>query len=218
MALNGMLPDSSLRETVIGGRLAKSAARDADSLALAFASKFYRSLRATDTYRSLQGQRDVYASKGPGLAAFPGTSNHGWGTAVDVASNINRFGSVEHRWMQENAGRYGWEHPFWARQGGGREEAWHWEHVRRGRVRHTINRPRGSSLGLGSSGAEVRQLQRDLNKIYAKRGIELTVDGDFGMGTYALVRRFQRARGYFLRNGVVGKWTKSAIARAVKAA
>nr|WP_281171664.1 peptidoglycan-binding protein [Promicromonospora kroppenstedtii] len=64
----------------------------------------------------------------------------------------------------------------------------------------------------------MRQLQRDLNKIYAKRGIEIADDGDFGMGTYALVRRFQRARGYFLRNGVVGKWTKSAIARAVKAA
>ncbi len=137
---------------------------------------------------------------------------------MDFASNINRFGSTEHEWMRANAGRYGWQHPYWARQGGGREEAWHWERSGRARVRHTINRPRGRSLGLGSSGPEVRQLQRDLNKIYAKRGIEIADDGDFGMGTYALVRRFQRARGYFLRNGVVGKWTKSAIARAVKAA
>ena len=42
----------------------------------------------TDSYRTLDVQKDLVARKGlysqGGLAAAPGTSNHGWGSAVDL--------------------------------------------------------------------------------------------------------------------------------------
>lgn len=217
--VNGRLPAGALGAPVFGGKIRKDLVPQTNSLALAFASKFYRSLQATDTYRDRATQETLYkpppVGKGPGLAAYPGTSNHGWGTAIDFSSNINRFSSAEHQWMQKNAPRYGWNHPYWARQGGGREEAWHWEASKKAWFpRHTINYPQGSSIGLGDSGDEVLQLQKDLNKIYRKRGIKIAEDGDYGMGTYALVRRFQRARGYFRKQGVAGKWTKSAVKQA----
>lgn len=211
---NGQYPDSALRDTVIGGRLVPAASRDADSMALAFASHFYRSLTATDTYRTIEAQRRLAVEK-PNLAAEPGTSVHGFGEAVDFASNVPNASSVEHRWMEENGGRYGWVNPAWAKVAS-RFEPWHYEHVRRARVRHAINRPRGSSIGLGSSGPEVLRLQEDLNRVYRGHGIRITEDGRYGMGTYALVRRFQRARGILLKTGVVGKLTKSAVAAAVR--
>jgi hypothetical protein len=83
-------------------------------------------LCVSDSYRSYAGQVDVYARK-PGLAAVPGTSNHGWGLAVDFGCGVERFGSEKHVWMRQNAVRFGWFHPGWAQQGGSRPEAWHWE-------------------------------------------------------------------------------------------
>ncbi len=83
-------------------------------------------LCVTDSYRSYGAQVDVYRRK-PGLAAVPGTSNHGWGLAVDFCGGIQTFGSAEHMWMKANAGRFGWFHPSWAEPSGSKPEAWHWE-------------------------------------------------------------------------------------------
>jgi predicted nucleic acid-binding Zn-ribbon protein len=85
-------------------------------------------LCVSDSYRSYSQQVAVYRQK-PGLAATPGTSNHGWGVAVDFCGGVERFGSAAHEWMRANAGRFGWVHPSWARQGGSKPEAWHWEYV-----------------------------------------------------------------------------------------
>jgi len=63
----------------------------------------------------------------PHLAAVPGTSNHGWGIAVDLSGGINRFGTAEHQWMRRNAPYFGWILPSWAQERGSRPEAWHWE-------------------------------------------------------------------------------------------
>lgn len=54
------------------------------------------------------------------MTARPGTSNHERGLAIDF--NFGN-GSAEHRWMQANAGRYGWlplagEHWHWSVGGG----------------------------------------------------------------------------------------------------
>jgi LAS superfamily LD-carboxypeptidase LdcB len=68
----------------------------------------------------------IYADK-PWLAAVPGTSNHGWGTAVDLCGGVEAFGTATHLWMLENAPAFGWFHPSWAKPGGGRPEPWHWE-------------------------------------------------------------------------------------------
>ena len=85
-------------------------------------------LCVTSSYRPYGAQVAVYREK-PGLAAVPGTSNHGWGLAVDLGCGVERFGSDAHRWMKANAGQFGWIHPDWAQQGGSRPEPWHWEYV-----------------------------------------------------------------------------------------
>lgn len=92
-----------------------------------FKKEFGTDLGITDAYRPLSEQEYLYKIKPPGMAATPGKSNHGWGLAVDFGTGINRFGTPQHEWMKKNAGRFGWKHPEWARQGQPNAEAWHWE-------------------------------------------------------------------------------------------
>ena len=80
----------------------------------------------TDSYRSLQAQSTLFATK-PDLAATPGTSNHGWGLAVDLCGGAEAFGTPEHDWPVSNGPRFGWHHPAWARVDGSRPEPWHFE-------------------------------------------------------------------------------------------
>lgn len=94
----------------------------------AFRNRFGRPLCLTDSYRSLSAQQQLYATK-PGLAAPPGTSNHGWGTAVDVCGGAEAEGSAAHSWLSERGAAFGWVNPGWARSGGNRPEPWHWEFV-----------------------------------------------------------------------------------------
>ncbi|PPK64196.1 D-alanyl-D-alanine carboxypeptidase family protein [Actinokineospora auranticolor] len=82
----------------------------------------------TDSYRPFAAQVRLYASK-PALAAVPGTSNHGWGLAVDLCGGVQSHGTAEYAWMIANAPRFGWSNPPWARPGAGREEPWHWEYT-----------------------------------------------------------------------------------------
>ena len=83
---------------------------------------------AGNSYRSYSQQVAVYAEK-PSLAAVPGTSNHGWGVAVDFACGAERFGSAGYQWLKANGPTYGWTHPSWAEPGGSRPEPWHWEYT-----------------------------------------------------------------------------------------
>jgi LAS superfamily LD-carboxypeptidase LdcB len=83
-------------------------------------------LCVSDSYRSYQDQVAVYRSK-PGLAAVPGTSEHGWGKAVDFCGGVQDSDSSAYQWMKANAGRFGWFHPDWAEPSGSRPEPWHWE-------------------------------------------------------------------------------------------
>jgi len=85
-----------------------------------------RPLCVTDSYRSYAQQVDVYRRK-PELAAVPGTSTHGWGRALDLCGDVQRFGTPAHRWMKAYGPRFGWHHPAWAEPGGSKPEAWHWE-------------------------------------------------------------------------------------------
>ncbi|WP_053206204.1 M15 family metallopeptidase [Jiangella muralis] len=80
----------------------------------------------TDSYRSYEAQVDV-ADRKPGLAAEPGTSEHGWGLAVDVGCGANSFDGALYDWLDDNAGDFGWDNPGWAQPGGSTPEPWHWE-------------------------------------------------------------------------------------------
>ena len=79
-------------------------------------------------YRSYSDQAELYAAK-PGLAAPPGSSNHGFGTAVDLCGDAGREGTVTHRWLDAAGQRFGWIHPDWAQPGGSRPEPWHLEYL-----------------------------------------------------------------------------------------
>jgi LAS superfamily LD-carboxypeptidase LdcB len=126
---NGFLPASTLcpLSTGRGHRLRTDAARAFERLQATYASSLGRPMCVTDSYRSYAAQVDVFARK-PSLAAVPGTSQHGWGLALDLCGGVQLFGSQAHEWMRANAPAFGWHHPQWARQGGRKPEPWHWEY------------------------------------------------------------------------------------------
>lgn len=72
----------------------------------------------TDSYRTFSEQERLAEQKGlysqGGLAATPGTSNHGWGVAVDLDLDDRA-----QAWMRENGWRYGFVEDV-------PREPWHW--------------------------------------------------------------------------------------------
>jgi hypothetical protein len=77
-----------------------------------------------DAFRAHFGRDLVVRS---GYRPNPGTSNHGWGLAVDFGGQMVNFGTSEFQWMSANARRFGWGHAFWAVPGGINPQPWHWE-------------------------------------------------------------------------------------------
>lgn len=107
--------------------LRPDAAVAAAELNLAYRAQFGTDLCITDSYRSLASQQSLHARK-PGLAARPGTSEHGWGMAIDLCGGVETGAGAQFDWLGENAPGLGWHNPDWARAGGqGRYEPWHWE-------------------------------------------------------------------------------------------
>ncbi|WP_420123252.1 M15 family metallopeptidase [Nakamurella sp.] len=100
-----------------------------DQLNTAFKAQFGQDIGITDGYRSYDEQVQCRLAKGS-LYANPGTSNHGWGKAVDIGGccGINTGTGPAFDWLTANAGRYGWNHPAWAQAGGSKPEPWHWEY------------------------------------------------------------------------------------------
>jgi hypothetical protein len=124
MSSNGRLAASALGD-IPGGRLEKSAAHSW----LRLRAKIGRetgiwicptsSRTAYRTYAEQQYFWQLYTSGRGNLAARPGTSNHGWGLAVDVpsvamASAINRYGAS-----------YGWQ----KRWSDAPSEWWHFKYA-----------------------------------------------------------------------------------------
>ncbi|WP_427893081.1 peptidoglycan DD-metalloendopeptidase family protein [Kribbella sp. GL6] len=123
---NGMIPAGKLCAIASGHMLRCDAATAYLKLAAAYRAQFGKTLCITDSYRSYASQVSLYQRK-PSLAALPGTSNHGWGVAVDLCGGIDKYGTPQYLWMKANAPAYGWVHPAWAEPGRNREEPWHWE-------------------------------------------------------------------------------------------
>jgi hypothetical protein len=115
---NGKVPASALAEVgSTGHRLWAPAAESLERL-IADAAKDGVTIGITDSYRSYESQVDVAERKGlysqGGLAAVPGTSDHGWGMAVDL-----KLDDAAQSWMRTNAGRYGFAEDT-------PREPWHW--------------------------------------------------------------------------------------------
>jgi cell wall-associated NlpC family hydrolase len=125
---NGKIPRNSLCELgVYRHALRCDAAASYALMSEAFGAAFGGRLCITDSYRSFDSQVSAFARK-PGLAAVPGTSNHGWALAVDLCGGVHVTGSAEWNWMWANAGRFGFVQPSWAAPGGEKPEPWHWEY------------------------------------------------------------------------------------------
>lgn len=117
---NGQIPAGVLEPIGQGGhRLWGPAAASWRSLVDAAAADGI-DLRITDSYRSYDQQVDLVRRKGlyseGGYGAVPGTSNHGWGLAVDADVTNERTLS----WMRANAYRFGFVEAV-------PREPWHWE-------------------------------------------------------------------------------------------
>jgi cell wall-associated NlpC family hydrolase len=126
---NGLIPPSALCPLGVAGHsLRCDAAAAYRAMSAAFATTFGAPICITDSYRTYASQVRLYGQK-PSLAAVPGTSNHGWGLAVDLCGGIEHYGTAPYAWMKANAGRFGFLHPDWAEPGNGREEPWHWEYA-----------------------------------------------------------------------------------------
>lgn len=114
-------PEYSVRADVLDGLVA---------LDEAYRARFGEHLTINSAYRSYEQQVEVYDPADPNpLAAPPGCSNHGLGTAVDLGGGVQTFGSAQYEWLTVHAEEHGWTHPDWAEPDGRLPEAWHWQSV-----------------------------------------------------------------------------------------
>lgn len=120
---NGQIPSNAMRNIGGGHYLRADAAANFARMNAAFRQAFGRNISITDSYRPIGSQVRLKKQK-PGLAATPGTSNHGWGLALDLGGGINRHGTAQNNWMKRYARQFGF-HPLSGNKG--RLEPWHWE-------------------------------------------------------------------------------------------
>jgi D-alanyl-D-alanine carboxypeptidase len=108
MASNGQLSPTDLNP-IPGGRLRNDAARSWNAMRKHIGEKtgtWICPAGPRSSYRSYAEQQyfwNLYQSGRGNLAAHPGTSNHGWGLACDLASTTMR------RVIDEHGAQFGWQ-------------------------------------------------------------------------------------------------------------
>ncbi|MEV0951529.1 M15 family metallopeptidase [Promicromonospora sp. NPDC050249] len=147
---NGRIPAAVLcpLDFAPGHMLRCDAAERLTALSAEFEREFGHPIPITDSYRSYVAQVAVAHAK-PHLAAIPGTSNHGWGLAVDLSDPISGGTSPEYRWLRVHGPDHGWDNPSWARPDGAKPEPWHFEFFAAGQVPGRAIDP--SDVGNGGS-------------------------------------------------------------------
>ena len=148
---NGRLSAGILKRCGIGNfLLAEPAARACQALVAAAEAAGFQ-VRATGTYRTFAQQEALFLSRyttskldgrptrkwgnvtywqkpKTAMAAAPGTSNHGWGLAVDFAEELDGDTQPESvsskfvKWLIRNAATYGFSAEV-------QSEPWHWRYV-----------------------------------------------------------------------------------------
>ena len=129
---NGEIPDSDLQSLSFSpeSKMNKQAAAAMEEMNKAYKSDTGSNLSINEAYRDCATQiryaRELGAVAAP---APPCRSNHGWGLAADI--NVGGFNSPVYKWLEANAHKYGYVNPPWAKPGGSKPEAWHWEYARK---------------------------------------------------------------------------------------
>lgn len=120
---NGKIPAAALAEIGRGNHRLYAPAAQAFQAMEAAAAADGVTIGVTDSYRSYEEQVDLVRRKGlyseGGLAARPGTSDHGWGLSLDLDLN-----STAQAWMRANGARFGFVEDV-------PREPWHWTFQRR---------------------------------------------------------------------------------------
>jgi|1186.fasta_scaffold331737_2 hypothetical protein len=208
MAANGRLPGSVLAP-IAGGRLRRDAAHAFNAMNAESIRRFGVTLRPTgpvSSYRPISAQVyfwNLYRSGRGNLAAYPGTSNHGWGLAVDFATPqmraiVDRIGA-----------RYGWQ-KRWSDAPG------EWWHIRWREGHYAAAQSGPPTLRRGVRAKSVTTLKRLLHRKgyrqFSRKGSSNVKDRFFGAHCQAAVKRFQR-RHHLHADGIVGPATWAALRR-----
>lgn len=211
MSANGQLTASELSPIAGGGYLRHDAAAAWNAMAAEIYRRTGQRIRVNgpdSAYRNLDRQRywkNYWCSRGACQnAATPGTSNHGWGIAVDVPDYV--------RVLIVQYGRsFGWDRGCsdapW--------ESWHhkwcggWSGKNPGPDYKGGSPNRYPTIRKGTKKrAAVKRAQRHLNR-WNDGMTKPAVDGTFGDKTKKAVKQFQAVHG-LKPDGVVGKntWRK----------
>jgi zinc D-Ala-D-Ala carboxypeptidase len=117
---NGTLPAGVLQPIGQAGHALYAPAAEGWKAAVQAAAADGVTLRVTDTYRTYDQQVELVERKGlyaeGGYGAVPGTSNHGWGLALDA--DVNDPATLS--WLRQNGHRFGFVEAV-------PREPWHWE-------------------------------------------------------------------------------------------
>ena len=130
---NGEIPDSELQSLSFSPqqKLHPKAAEAMEAMNAAYKAETGSDLVINEGYRTFSSQQSLYSSGQ--TQATPGTSNHGWGLAADI--NVGGFSSSIYIWLDENAHKYGFVNPDWAKNRSNpkwyKDEPWHWEYARK---------------------------------------------------------------------------------------
>ena len=139
---NGKWISTAMQKGSLSAQLIKEAAESFDALFSLYEATDFPGkcpLSIVDCYRTYETQVYLKAKLG-GFAATPGTSNHGWGIAVDIGGIASPYTTIKkapqrasafrtpvYQWLFENAWKFGIYNPIGIRSGGGYDEYWHWE-------------------------------------------------------------------------------------------
>lgn len=190
--INGKL--ATTNTVYAGHRLRADAAAAWARLVAAYGQQ----IRITDSYRPYEVQERIFRQRyapqrsgggsygdvrywkgvryvrkpGTAAAAVPGTSNHGWGLALDLADGVNRGSGPVWDWLQANAAHYGWYNPAWAKHPR-TYEPWHWEY----NPGLDQSKPAAGKQQLQTAEPEPEREQPDMHVIHANGGRYALVSG-----------------------------------------
>lgn len=202
MPNNGALLTGDLA-AIPGGNLRKDAAAAWNAMHADIKKKTGIDIRPSgprSSYRTLYWQKyfwNEYQAGRGNLAAVPGTSNHGWGLAVDVATPD----------MANAINKYGAPYGYQKKWSDGVGEWWHFK------FREGVYKPKPvdmtPTIVKGSKGQAVKRLQARLRAIgYLPKAWRLT--NNYSYWVRRAVRKFQKDHKR-KSNGVVNQDTWDAI-------